>query len=115
MQGVYLQRHHTAGRLHDPKEVHGEQDQLHGGDQCAALKQAHRPSLGVLPQLRKMLAPVVCPAFLVQRLVRRIGIEIDVQIRLYVRLRHRMDIPCAVRCHITHRFLLSRRSAVCSP
>ena len=102
VQRVYLQRHQAAGGLHHAEDVHGEQDELHGGDQHAALEKTHRPGLGVLPQLGEVLFPVVGAALLVQRLVGRVGVEIDVQIRLHIRLCQRADRPIAPVCLAFH-------------
>ena len=93
VQRMHLQRHESAGRLHLSKVVHGEQDELHGGDEYAVLEEAHRLHLPVLPQLQQVLFPVELPALRVQCFVRRIGIQIDVQIRLDIRFRQRPDLP----------------------
>ena len=59
VERMHLQRHQAAGGLHPAEEVHGEQDQLHGGDEGITLEQSHRAGLRVLSQLRQVLVPVV--------------------------------------------------------
>ena len=93
VQRMHLQRHQAAGGLHFAEEVHGEQDQLHGGNQYAVLEKAHRLYLTVLPQLQPVLFPIVPAALRVQRFIRRVGIEVDVQIGFNVRLRQGTDVP----------------------
>ena len=90
---MYLQRHQATGGLHFAEEVHGEQDQLHGGDQYVVLKKSYRLHLPILPQLQLVLFPIVLAALGVQRFICRVRVEVDVQIGFDVRFRQWPDVP----------------------
>ena len=106
---MHLQCHQAAGGLHLSEEIHGEQDELHGADERIALEKPHRAGLPILPQLQKVLLPVVLPALGVQRLVRRIGVQVDIQIGLDVALRQRTERPLALSCLVVHKPYSFRR------
>ena len=109
VERMHLQCHQAAGGLHLSEEIHGEQDELHGADERIALEKPHCAGLAVLPQLQKVLLPVVLPALGVQRLVRRIGVQVDIQIGLDVALRQRTERPLALSCLVVHKPYSFRR------